>query len=124
MMLARHSAETDLESCFSVLYPVNTVNNLCMTTPAALATLTCMKHTRSVDKLPPDNRRLALKKQLTADYQLAHEQFIIAREQVNEATRQMRAAEAKKAQIAHALVSIDQQNLALESPVEAGEAGA
>jgi uncharacterized protein VirK/YbjX len=70
-----------------------------------------MPHSKHVDKSLLTPEEVAVRKKLTADYQLAWESFTAAREQVNVWTRKMRAAERERARIADDLFHVNQLSL-------------
>lgn len=101
----------DFEKVSVLLYPVNTVNNRCLTTRVLRAAIHVMPHSKHVDKSLLTPEEVAVRKKLTADYQLAWESFTAAREQVNVWTRKMRAAERERARIADDLFHVNQLSL-------------
>jgi hypothetical protein len=70
-----------------------------------------MQHTKLVDKSSLTPEEIAVRRKLTAEYQLAWESFTAAREQVNEWTRKMRAAERERARLADDLFRVNQLSL-------------
>jgi hypothetical protein len=70
-----------------------------------------MPHSKHVDKSLLTPEEVEVRRKLTANYQLAWESFTAAREQVNEWTRKMRAAERERARIADELFRVNQLSL-------------
>jgi hypothetical protein len=70
-----------------------------------------MQHTKLVDKSSLTPGEVEVRRKLTANYELAWESFTAAREQVNEWTRKMRAAERERARIADELFHVNQLSL-------------